>query len=158
MVDRLNTEENMRKKILITVMVILAITITSAIALEINSNMAKEKAHSTGVTYEQAMQDTKPFVAMFSSEWCGYCTRFLPIFKQYQKEYKGRYNFVIIDAEDSMYSAVVQDYAISGLPMVYIIDPTIDNRVLLNNAIYGYPDKFRAELDRYLRIRAMIKQ
>ena len=148
----------MRKKLLITVLVILAITITSAIAVSVKSNIDKESAHSTGTTYEQAMQDTKPFVAMFSSEWCGYCIRFLPIFKNFQKEYQGKYNFVVINAEDSVYSAVVEDYAISGLPIVYIIDPKLDNRVLINNAIYGYPERFRAELDRYLRIRAMIRQ
>lgn len=158
MFERLRIEDNMRQKILITVMAILAITVTSAIALNMSSTKRQEDAHSTGVTYEQAMQDTKPFVAMFSSEWCGYCTRFLPVFKQFQKEYQGKLNFVVINVDDSMYNAVVQDYAISGLPMVYIIDPSIDNRVLINNVFYAYPDRFKTELDRYLRVRAMIKK
>lgn len=109
------------------------------------------------ITYESAMQDKKPFIALFYTDWCTYCKRFMPTYETMAHIYKNRYNFVAINVENPTYEAVVRDYAIGGFPTIYIIDPTIDNRILINNTLYDDLSKLRVELDRYLRIRAMIK-
>lgn len=121
----------------------------------------KEKPVSTSAKidtpYESAMKDKKPFVVMFHSQWCSSCHQFMPSFKDLSAEYQGKYNFVLldIDAPDNKY--VVNDYLPASIPMMYIVDPTIDNRILLNSVLFNYPQKLRGELDRYLRVRALIK-
>lgn len=108
------------------------------------------------ITYDFATKSDKPLVVMFSSQWCGYCQRFMPTFDSLKDTYKNEYNFVVIEAEDSTKENLFREYAIGGYPTVYIIDPKIDNRVLINNTLYGDVRKLKGELNRYLRVRAMI--
>lgn len=112
--------------------------------------------YNIGVTYETAMQDKKPFIALFYTDWCTYCKRFMPTYETIKNIYKNKYNLVMINVENPTYEAVVRDYAIGGFPTIYIIDPTIDNRILISNTIYDDLSKLRIEFDRYLRIRALI--
>lgn len=147
----------MRKKLLIIVLVMLAITITSAITLAFSPKKnLKPSDYNIGVKYEQAVKDNKPFIALFYADWCTYCMRFMPKYKVIADTYKGKYNFVMINVDDPHYKKAIEDYAIGGFPTIYIIDPTIDNRILLNNTLYGDLSKLRVEFDRYLRIRSMI--
>lgn len=109
------------------------------------------------VTYDFAVKDDKPLVVMFSSQWCGYCQKFMPTFNSLKNNYKNDYSFVVIEAEDYSKEDLFREYAIGGYPTVYIIDPKIDNRVLISNTLYGDGRKLKGELDRYLRVRAMIE-
>lgn len=109
-------------------------------------------------TYEQAMHDKKPFVVLFYAPWCTYCHKFMPTYQDLSVVYKGKYNFVTINGEDIAYYRVVSDYSIGAYPTIYIVDPTIDNRILISNTLLEDVNKVKKELDRYLRIRAMIKQ
>lgn len=145
------------KKSLIIALIAIAIVVTSAVvwAFSPKKNL-KPSEYNLGIPYEQAMKEQKPFVAMFYADWCTYCIKFAPKFKIISDVYKNKYNIVMINIDNSAYDSLVKDYAISGFPTVYIIDPTIDNRILLNNALYDDLGKLRVELDRYLRIRAMI--
>lgn len=143
---------------LILIFISLTVILTSAFvwASSPNKNLAPSK-YNIGISYESAMQKEKPFIAMFYVDWCSYCKKFMPEYKLLSKVYENKYNFVMINAEESVNNKIVNDYAIGGFPTVYIIDPVIDNRVLINNTIYDNPAKLRIELDRYLRIRRMIK-
>lgn len=116
----------------------------------------KEPETKIETPYETAMKQDKPFVALFYSRFCTYCERFMPIYKNLEDAYENKYNFVMIDAEDPVNQKVVQDYVIGGVPTLYIIDSTFDNRVLINNTIYDDVGKLKVELDRYLKIRAKI--
>lgn len=117
----------------------------------------KSSAQSPIMTYEQAMKVNKPFVAMFHSEWCGYCKQFMPEYIKLAKEYKGKYNFVTISGDDPTYRQLMMDYRIGSFPSLYIIDPAIENRVFISGTFYSDIGKLKGEFDRYLRIRAMIK-
>ena len=117
----------------------------------------KPSEYGIGITYKSAMQDKKPFVAMFYADWCTYCVRFMPKYKLLSEIYKDKYSFVMIDGDNPNNEKIANNYAISGFPTIYIVDPTIDNRILINNTLYDDLGKVRVELDRYLRIRAMIK-
>lgn len=150
------------KKGLIITLIALAVTVFTASALVTwaltpKANL-KPSDYNVGTTYELAMKGDKPFVALFYADWCTYCKRFMPKYKILSEIYSNKYNFVMINVENPVYEKVVKDYMISGFPTIYIIDPTIDNRVLINNALYDNLFNIRTEFDRYLRIRGMIKQ
>jgi len=146
------------KKILIVLGIIIAVGVTSAITLAMSPKKDLKPAdYNIGITYEQAIVDDKPFVALFYADWCTYCKRFMPKYKILADVYKGKYNFVMINAEDTRYANLVTDYSINAFPTIYIIDPTLDNRVSIYNGIYDDLGKLRTEFDRYLRIRSLIK-
>lgn len=151
----------MNRKILrvLGVIIIVVILTTSAVvfALSPKKNL-KPSDYDIGESYSQAVKNNKPTVVLFYADWCTYCIKFMPKFKVLSDVYKDRYNFVMINAENSNYQKVVEDYAIGSFPTIYIIDPAIDNRILISNTLYDDLSKVRKELDRYLRIRSMIKE
>lgn len=135
----------------------MVVTASALVAWALTPRMdVKPSDYSIGTTYELAMKADKPFVALFYADWCTYCKRFMPKYKILSEVYGNKYNFVMINVENPTYQKVVKDYMISGFPTIYIIDPTIDNRVLINNALYDNLFNVRTEFDRYLRVRSMI--
>lgn len=150
----------MNKKIIIGLFTLLVIALTSAVGYAVSSGMMSEKKtpsdYKVGVSYETAMKGDKPVVALFYADWCGYCLKFMPRFKTLESLYKNKYNFVMINVEDPKYAGIIRDVVLTGYPTVYVLDPKYDNRFLLNNAIYLDLLKFRAELDRYLKIRSKL--
>ena len=60
-----------------------------------------------------------------------------------------------VESSDKM-KKLADDVGIGGFPTVFILDPKYDNRVLMSNSYYHNLLKFRTELDRYLRIRALL--
>lgn len=139
--------------VLLTVIILASSVVTWAVS---SDNSAKNSGNFD-VSYDVAMQDNKPFVVMFHAPWCGYCRKFEPVFKKLAKEYSGKYNFVLINGEESQNYMKMQDFVVGGYPTLYIVDPSIDNRICLNNTMYGDVNLIKAELNRYLRIRALIK-
>lgn len=143
---------------IITFLVFISTAVVWAIGPKVNPMNTAPSEYGIGTAYEIAMKDNKPFVALFYSDWCTYCKRFMPKYKILSEIYKDKYNFVMINIEDPNYTNVAKEYAIGSLPTIYVIDPTIDNRVLVNNTLYEDLGKIRTELERYLRIRAMINK
>ena len=150
----------MKKKIIITVGIILTILLTSAVTYAVNSGLVSKKTkpsdYKIGITYEDALKADKPVIALFYADWCGYCLRFMPRLKTIEDLYKSKYNFVMLDVEDTKNIDLIEDVALTGYPTVYVIDPKYNNRFLLNNAIYMDLPKFREELDRYLKVRKLL--
>jgi len=145
----------MRKIILIAVILVF---VTSAFvwAFSPKQNL-KPSEYGIGTTYELAMADKKPFIMIFYSDWCSSCIKLAKKDKLIEEIYKGKYNVVMMNTDDTKYMNVFNDYLPAVLPTIYIVDPTIDNRILINNVIYGDLTRLRMEFDRYLRIRSMIK-
>ena len=144
------------KKLLIAV-IILAFTIAGAYAVNVATKKHVPSDYKIGVSYDEAMQSEKPVIALFYVDWCGYCLRFMPKFKVLSTIYKNKYNFVMINVESSdKMKKLADDVGIGGFPTVFILDPKYDNRVLMSNSYYHNLLKFRTELDRYLRIRALL--
>lgn len=150
----------MKKKILITLGVLIAVACSSlmGIAVSMNINAPKHPSdYKIGITYEDAVSASeKPMVALFYADWCSYCMKFMPKFKILSGLYKDKYNFVMINVENKQYIQLANNMYLSGYPTVYILDPKYDNRVLIPNSIYQDLGKFRVELDRYLRIRGIL--
>ncbi len=148
----------MKKKILITLGIIIAVAVSSVVGLAYAAiNAPKHPSdYKIGITYQKALESEKPMVALFYVDWCGYCMRFMPKFKTLSGNYKNKFNFVMINVEAPENAAIVEDVGIAGFPTVYILDPKYDNRVLMSNGLYQNLPKFRVELDRYLRIRGLL--
>ena len=86
----------MKKKIIITLAILLAVIFTSAAGFAVATNALgkKEKPsdYKVGISYEQALESNKPMVALFYVDWCGYCLRFMPKFKALSLLYGTRFN------------------------------------------------------------------
>lgn len=148
----------MKKKLIITLGIIIAMAVSSVVGFAVAAmNAPKHPSdYKIGITYEKANVSDKPMLALFYADWCGYCMKFMPKYKILSGIYKNKYNFVMINVEDERYKSLIDDVGISGFPTVYILDPKYDNRVLMANNYYHNLKKFRIELDRYLRIRALL--
>ena len=149
----------MKKKILIMLGILIALISASVAGIAVtNMNAPKHPSdYKIGITYTEALQSEKPMLAVFYVDWCGYCLRFMPKFNILSKLYGNKYNFVMINVEGSKQNRkLAENVGIGGFPTVYILDPKYDNRVLLPNSIYQDLGKFRVELGRYSRIRALL--
>ena len=147
----------MKKKIVIIIAIFLLILTTAAVTYALNNPVPRKPSdYKIGVKYNVALQSDKPMVALFYADWCGYCMKFMPKFKNLSTAYSGKYNFVTLNAEAPENLSLVKDVALTGYPTVYIIDPKYQNRVLLNNALYSEQKSMAVELDRYLRIRTIL--
>lgn len=150
----------MKKKtvILLSVIAIALACVSSALTLAMSPKKdLKPSEYNLGQTYEQAVIQKKPMIVVFYSDWCSYCVQSMPKYELLNEVYQDKYNFVMVNTDDPTNLELVKDYAVSGLPTMYITDPSIDNRVFINSALYGNLGAIRKELDRYLRVRAMIK-
>lgn len=148
----------MKKKILITLGIIIAIAASSVVGFAVAAmNAPKHPSdYKIGISYEKALESDKPMLAVFYVDWCGFCMKFMPKFKILSGIYKDKFNFVMINVEAGDNNVLADEVGIAGFPTVYILDPKYDNRVLMSNSYYQNLKKFRVELDRYLRIRSLL--
>lgn len=148
------------KKIIRSLGILFAIFVLATSALVWAIGPKGDKApeeYKIGESYSKAIKEDKPFVLMFYGTYCTYCKKFMPTIKELSENYKDEYNFVMVNADDEENGAFLNDYAIGSVPTLYIVDPKIDNRVLISNTIYGDVGRIKRELDRFLRVRSMIK-
>lgn len=142
----------MKKIITFLLAIFLSTTLVFAVTPK---KKVKPSDYNLGIKYEQALKSNRPSLVLFYTDWCTYCRRFMPTYENLGKDYKDKYNLVMINVEKN--EDLAREYFISGYPTLYIIDPKIDNRVHLNNGIYGSKYLLKTELDRYLNVRARIK-
>lgn len=149
-------EKIMKKKLFVTLGILVALFATSVAGVAVaKMNAPKHPSeYHIGITYDEAVKSDKPALVLFYVDWCGYCLRFMPKFNILSKLYGIKYNFVMVNAEENR--KLAEDVGIGGFPTVYILDPKYDNKVLISNIIYQDLGKFRVELDRYSRIRALL--
>lgn len=149
----------MKKKILIFVGIIVFIGMLTFAGISLAAMNAPKhpSEYHIGIKYEEALKSDKPMLAVFYVDWCGYCLKFMPKFKILSNLYKDKFNFVMINVEESESNTkLATKTGIGGYPTVFILDPKYDNKVLMPNAFYQDLAKFRIELDRYLRIRSLL--
>lgn len=152
MVEKIINKKNIFRTL--GVLVTIAILATSAVVWSSAPKKSlKPSEYHIGTTYDKAMQDNKPFIALFYADWCTYCMRFMPKYKIINDVYKGKYNFAMINGDTPEAAGLMRDYAVGGFPTIYIIDPVLDNRIAIPNTIYDDLGRLRSEFDRYLRVR-----
>lgn len=144
------------KTIVISLVVLVLLATAGAFAMMPKQNI-KPSDYDKGFTYEQASKLNKPILAFFYVDWCGYCQRFAPKIKLLHTLYDSKYSIVMINCEDAKNKKLVDSYRVSGFPTIYIIDPKINNRVHIENAFIGDIVSLKGELDRYIRVRNLMK-
>lgn len=138
------------------VIALLALLITTTIVFAVTpKKKEKPSDYAIGIKYELALKSKKPSVVLFYTDWCTFCRRFMPTYEELSKIYKDKYNFVMVNAEKN--PRLADEYYIGGYPSLFITDPKIDNRVFINNTLYGNKALLKRELDRYLRVHAKWK-
>ena len=108
--------------------------------------------YSTGVSYEEAVKIGKPMVVNFYVDWCHYCKAFAPKLEELRLEYKDKYTFVLVKADDPKNKDIVEDYNVNGYPSLFLVNPKNDNRVFIEQSLYGNKNKMEKELNRFLRL------
>ncbi len=61
-----------------------------------------------------------PTIVDFSAVWCGPCQQFKPIFKEAQKEYAGKVDFITVDVDS--FPKLSEKYRISAVPTIIYFD------------------------------------
>ncbi len=139
----------------ITVLISL-LTILVFMLFENSSNAVPPKKnllpsdYHTGVNWKDAQLKNKPIALLFYVNWCNACRKFAPIFDNYGKEYKSKYNFVIVQADKKQNYELAKQYKIRSYPSVYLIDKTKNKEIYLPFKIYFNEDEFKQELDSFL--------
>ncbi|MBP7211420.1 thioredoxin fold domain-containing protein [bacterium] len=149
----------MKKKFIIAIAIIafcLVATIGACVYAIAPLQNLKPSDYNIGISYQDEMKTDKPAVVLFYANWCTYCKHFMPEYKLLSELYSKDFNFVMVDIDAPEYQKIVKDYSVASLPSMYIVDPAIDNRVLINNALYSNLFAVRVEIERYIRIRKLI--
>jgi len=81
----------------------------------------------------------KYVVLDFWGSWCGWCIKGFPEMKNYYNKYKGKFEILGIDCNDSeaKWKAAVEKHA---LPWLHVYNPR-DSKVLSDYGIQGFPTK-----------------
>lgn len=126
------------------------------IPIDLTEEPKRPSEYAEGMDYDKAMKSKKPVLVLFYADWCGYCVKFMPVFKQLAALYEDEIDFAKVNVEDKKYEQLIGEIGLTGYPTVFIIDPKYDNRVLLSNAYLRSVKTVSKELDRYIRIRKIL--
>ncbi len=154
-----------KKSLLIINSVILGVILFIALGVLISEGIYdyRVKNHyinetNIAVTFDdknEHFDNSKPTVLLIHTQRCGLCIRFLPIFNKAAAKYKKQCNFVALEGNDPRNFTLVQDN-VSELPMVYIYDTSIGNKIHIPSTMLGDEQHFYFELDRYLHFRSLL--
>ncbi|MCA9799495.1 MAG: conjugal transfer protein TraF [Cyanobacteria bacterium HKST-UBA04] len=80
--------------------------------------------YDPGITLNQAIKKTpdKPILLEVYVDWCGYCQKATPILNTVSKTYGDRLTFVMMNAERTDNSKILNQFRVRGYPSVYFID------------------------------------
>ena len=105
------------------------------------------------VPIQQVTDNSKPIIAFFYVDWCGYCQRFMPIYGKVAKKYKNKYNFAIIHCEKPENKAMVEEFGVHGFPTLYIVDRKVNFKYGLPQGVTQSEEALKKELDNYFNAR-----
>ena len=125
----------MKKKILPLLFLVLIVTLINmglllfmilgeAVNAYLNRPVVISRDYDKGQSMEKAIKKNKPVIALFYTDWCGYCQKFVPVFKKLSNDKDIKKNFAIayINAEDPSNFVYTAQYDIKGYPTLYLID------------------------------------
>ena len=105
------------------------------------------------IDYQEIIDNSKPIVALFYVDWCGYCRRFMPIFGDYAKKYNKDFTFAIINCDLPENRAIAVENNIRSFPTLKIIDKQIDYVVPVEIGATQSEKIFDQEVKKHLKLR-----
>src|SRR5574344_1167043 len=126
-----------KKKLVLGLVIAIVILMIASVAVSfINKPIPEEsQASSYPEYYTQIMNKGKPVFIFFYANWCSHCVNFMPEYEKLEKAYQEKYNFVKINIDNPENQSLIQDFYVTGIPMVYILDTTKNKRQLVDNYI-----------------------
>ena len=158
----------MKKKILITLSVIIALT---AIFCFLSPLFIKHKMVYTPqqnlnapieipdvgiISVQEAENIDLPQVILFYVDWCAYCRKFMPVFGEFAKKYKDKYSFIAVNCDNPEYKQLIEDFHIMGFPSVFVVDRQINHKFNTHMGATIDQSILNEELDNYLKVRENI--
>lgn len=142
-----------KRVLIVLVCFISVITAVNLFTSYVNAKASQKNPSSyAAATWAEAVKAKKPIVVNFYVTWCHYCKQFAPVLENLRKEYKSRYTFVLVNAEDPVNEKLVKEFMISSYPSLYLVNPKNDNRVFINQSLYSDPELLKKEFDRFLKV------
>ena len=129
---------------LINTGLLMFIVLKDAVNAYLNRPIVISRDYDKGQSMEKAIKKNKPVIALFYTDWCGYCQKFVPVFKEITNDKEIKKNFAIayINAEDPSNFVYTAQYDIKGYPTLYLIDNIKDKKELVNPVdLFGYNAK-----------------
>ena len=114
--------------------------------------------YDLGVSFDDAVKDGKPIIAVFYVDWCTYCKRFMPKLDKVRNLNKNEFNIVLINCEKEGNEKLLKENRVSAYPTVYILDPKYDNRVHIDNAYFSTVSDLNKEVKRYSNFRKLVTE
>lgn len=133
------------------------VTISTCLAVLPKANM-KPSDYDLGVTYEEAMKQDKPILAVFYVDWCTYCKKFMPRLDKVRNINKSDLNVILLNAEDPKNEKLMKEYRIAAYPYVYIIDPSYNYRAHIDGPFLETVADLNGEISKYQKFRKLIKK
>ena len=146
----------MKSKLFIAIFLLVAFICIPIITRDTDkvSHIATGAESAKFMSYNAAINSSKPTVILFYANWCSYCRKFMPKFNAVAKDYGDKYDFVKINIEASNSNkSLSEQYNIRSLPTVYIVEPRYKVKKEISPYSYDSVESMRSELKRYLQKR-----
>ncbi len=151
-------KKNVKNWLIAGIVILLsAVTISGCMAVLPKADM-KPSDYDLGLTYDDAVKQDKPILAVFYVDWCTYCKRFMPRLDKVRNINKNDINVVLINAENPKNEALVKKYRIAAYPYVYIIDPSYDYKSHIDGPFLETVSDLSGEVNKYKNLRNLIKK
>lgn len=100
---------------------------------------------------EKADKKDKPFVVMYSADYCFHCKQFKPIFFHLADNLSDMYNFSYHDITKKHKPSMCDNVYLDGIPTLYVINPKTGKKYIISEQYYNKPEVLRQRLTEYYK-------
>ena len=105
------------------------------------------------INFQEITDDSKPIVALFYVDWCGYCRRFMPIFGQYAQKYNKDFTFALINCDNPENKKITHENNVTSFPTLKIIDKQLNYVAPVDINATSSEKIFKTEIQKHLKLR-----
>ena len=91
-------------------------------AISITGLATLQQMAQDSVPYSVAVADNKPTFLEFYANWCTTCQSMAAMISQLHQSYGDTINFVMVNIDDPQYTKIIQQYQVTGVPQITILD------------------------------------
>lgn len=101
--------------------------------------------------YTNALAEEKPIFLFFYANWCSHCVEFFPTYEQLEKTYQDKYNFIKINIDEPENENLVQEFYVTGIPTVYVVDVKNSEKNYINPYVLHNKKSLKKTLDSFIK-------